>query len=183
MTRGHTPIGFARLINAFPIMLAAILLFYRNQSSLPPFYGSWYGSVAAAFTNGQSGFLVHPFLIQAWAIVVALGFMSALALSSVESEETTSKLRHTHLIARHVYIWVLACAIPYWAVPLSLVLPIAIPGLLALSLYAIGLLAACRMKNLPMSGTKFRKETRYAGWWVLALLALETGGTVLIGGS
>lgn len=170
-------------VNAIPIFLASLLVFYRAQSGFPPFFGSWYASVIAVFGGRQSGFLVPPLLIQAWAITVGLGFISALVLSATETEGMTSRLKHAHLIARHVYLWTLACAIPYWAFPFSLILAIAIPGAFALSVSALVVLASGIRTKLPMSAARFEKETRLASWWILALVGLETLGVVLIGGS
>ncbi|ARU44995.1 hypothetical protein CCB81_12915 [Armatimonadetes bacterium Uphvl-Ar2] len=171
------------VVNAIPNFLAAFLVFYRTQSGLPPFFGTWFGAVGAAFGDGQTGFLVPPLLIQAWAFTVGLGFISALALSATQTEGATSRLRHAHLIARHVYLWTLACAIPYWAFPFSFILAIAIPGALALSVSALVVLATCIFTRMPISAARFKKETRYVSWWILTLVALEALGVALIGGS
>lgn len=170
-------------VNAIPIFLAALLVFYRTQSGLPPFFGTWFGAVGAAFGDEQTGFLVPPLLIQAWAFTVGLGFISALVLSATETEGMTSRLRHAHLIARHVYLWTLACAIPYWAYPFNFILAIAIPGAFALSVSALVVLATCVFTRMPISAARFMRETRLASWWILALVGMETLGVVLIGGS
>jgi hypothetical protein len=170
-------------VNAIPIFLAALLVFYRTQSGFPPFFGSWYASVIAAFGDGQTGFLIPPLLIQAWAFTVGLGFISALALSATETEGVTSRVMHAHLVARHVYLSTLACAIPYWAFPFNFILAIAIPGAFALSALALVVLATCIFTRLPISVARFKKETRHTNWWILTLVGLETLGVVLIGGS
>ncbi len=176
--------SFVKLgVNAVPLCLAALLVFFRSQSGFSPFFGSWYGAVLAAFADGPTGYMVPPVLIQAWAITVGLGFISALVLSVMETEGQASRLRHAHLIARHVYLWTLACAIPYWAFPSSFILTIAIPGAFALSVSALVVLATCVFTRMPISAARFKKETRYASWWTLALVGLETLGIVLTGGS
>ena len=101
----------------------------------------------------------------------------------METEGVTARLRHAHLVARHVYLWTLACAIPYWAYPFSFILAIAIPGAFALSVSALVVLATCIFTKMPITAAKFKKETRFASWWILALVGLETLGVLLIGGS
>lgn len=166
-----------------PLAVAISGYLLRSGFSIPPLYGSWLASATMQLLGvDQTSYLGVPY-IEAWSFIAFAGLGASLLVRSLNPAEVPSSWRHLISTSQMLLPAIVATALPWFAWPLNLLLPVFVIAVPLLSIASLVSLALLLSRRCPFFSEGIRASCRAISWSLLALVLMDWANLLLIGGS